>query len=130
MSMRRPSVVLAGMLVLASTLSMTGTAAGAPAPATATLAKPAASLPAVSQPAVGVGARVSGQPPKNYVLPAGARFTFPNRTKSEKLAIRLGVLEYLLESGKAKRVEAAAGQLDHSQIITKTDSVHIAEVSP
>jgi nitrate/nitrite transport system ATP-binding protein len=45
-------------------------------------------------------------------------------------AIRLGVLEYLLESGKAKRVEAAAGQLDHSQVITKTDSVHIAEVTP
>jgi nitrate/nitrite transport system ATP-binding protein len=45
-------------------------------------------------------------------------------------AIRLGVLEYLLESGKAKRVEAAAGQLDHSQVIAKSDSVQIAEVNP
>jgi nitrate/nitrite transport system ATP-binding protein len=45
-------------------------------------------------------------------------------------AIRLGVLEYLLESGKAKRVEAAASHLDHSQVIPKSDSVQIAEVNP
>ena len=45
-------------------------------------------------------------------------------------AIRLGVLEYLLESGKAKRVAAATDQLDQSQTIAKSDSVQIAEVSP
>ena len=44
-------------------------------------------------------------------------------------AIRLGVLEYLLESGKAKRVAAATDQLDQSQTIAKSDSVQIAEVS-
>jgi nitrate/nitrite transport system ATP-binding protein len=43
--------------------------------------------------------------------------------------IRLGVLEYLLESGKAKRLQAGSGQLDHSQTIAKTDAVRIAEVS-
>ncbi len=46
-------------------------------------------------------------------------------------AIRLGVLEYLLESGKAKRVAAAASELDQSQVRAKPGDVHqIAEVSP
>jgi phosphatidylserine/phosphatidylglycerophosphate/cardiolipin synthase-like enzyme len=91
MSMRRSPALVAGILVLASTLSMAGTAAAVPGSQPTSSYKPAVTKPAVSKPAIGVRA-VAGQPPRNYVIPNGPRFAFPNRTKAEKLAIRNAVL--------------------------------------
>lgn len=79
MFMRRVPALLTGLVVLAGSLSV--------APATA-----APSANSVSSQRLAAKPKVVGQPPRNYVVPSGARFSFPNRSKAEKLAIRNSVL--------------------------------------
>ncbi|MCW2836442.1 MAG: hypothetical protein JWQ15_556 [Marmoricola sp.] len=83
---RRTVASIAGLVVLASSLSVaTGVSASASPVGT------------VARTQTAIAARVAGQPPRNYVVPSGARFAFPNRSKSERLAIRLSVL-YTVQS--------------------------------
>lgn len=78
---RRTVASIAGLVVVASSLSM------------ATTSTASASTAAVSPTAPSLAIRAaSGQPPSNYAVPSGARFAFPNRTAAEKLAIRSSVL--------------------------------------
>jgi len=77
MSVRRTSAVLTMVALLASILSVAGVS-------NANAAPPAS---AGQQPAL-VRAAVAGQPPANYVIPATSFYSFPNRTKTEKGAIR------------------------------------------
>ena len=61
--------------------------------ATTTSAASAATPRTVSPTAPSLAIRAaSGQPPKNYAVPSGTRFAFPNRSKAEKLSIRSSVL--------------------------------------
>ncbi|MCW2837605.1 MAG: hypothetical protein JWQ15_1719, partial [Marmoricola sp.] len=84
----------AGLVVLVSSLSV-ATGVSASASPAGTVARTAAGTVVRTQTAS--AARVAGQPPRNYVVPSGARFAFPNRSKSERLAIRLSVL-YTVQS--------------------------------
>ena len=78
MPVRRLSVVAVTLAVLASVLSVAG-ASTAAAPAATRSSAPSA-------------ARVAGQPPANYVIPATSYFAYPNRSRAERLAIRNRVL--------------------------------------
>lgn len=82
---RRTVASIAGLVVVASSLSVA---------TTSTSASAAASTPGTVSPTAATLAvrAASGQPPRNYAVPSGARFAFPNRTKAEKLAIRSSVL--------------------------------------
>jgi hypothetical protein len=76
---RRTVASIAGLIVLAGTLTVAGTAT-----ASSTSAAP-------QQPSV--GARASAwTPPRNYVMPPGSAFSFPNARKADKFAIRNRVL--------------------------------------
>ena len=82
---RRIVASIAGLVVLAGTISVSGTAVASPSRQ--------ASAPAASaaQPAVGVSA-AAWQPPRNYVMPPGSSFGLPNASKADRLAIRNRVL--------------------------------------
>ena len=84
---RRTAASLTGLIVLAGSLSVIGTAQAAPQVRAAS----------VQQPAAGMRAAVAGQPPRNYVIPAGTLFSFPNKGSGSKLAIRNRVL-YTIQS--------------------------------
>ncbi len=81
MTFRRTAALVTGILVLASTLSVVGTASASPSPRTAT----------PQQPSVAVRS-LSGQPSRNYAIPSGVHFAFPNKGKRAKVAIRNRVL--------------------------------------
>ncbi len=76
---------LSGLVVLAGTLSVTGSAVAAP------------SAPTVSSPSSARAVTYPGQPPRNYVIPSGTLFAFPNRGAADKYAIRNRVL-YTIQS--------------------------------
>ena len=77
MPVRRTSIFLFAIALMATMLAVTGSSSAAPA---ASPAKPAA------------GARVVGQPPSLYTIPPGSYFSYPNRGKAAKYAIRGKVL--------------------------------------
>jgi hypothetical protein len=78
---RRTVASIAGMVMLASTMSV------------ATAASPASASPrSVSAHRPAIAIRAAGTPGRNYVMPPGSSFGFPNRTKADKLAIRNRVL--------------------------------------
>ncbi len=79
---RRTVASIAGLVVLAGTLSV-GTAAASPAPRAAT--------PQQSSAAVKTAAS-AWTPPRNYVMPPGSAFSFPNAGYANKFAIRNRVL--------------------------------------
>jgi phosphatidylserine/phosphatidylglycerophosphate/cardiolipin synthase-like enzyme len=83
MSLRRTSTVIAGILVLASTLTVAGTAGAAPSPRTISPNQPTIAVPAAAP---------NWTPPRNYAPPSGSFFAFPNRSGAERLAIRNRVL--------------------------------------
>ncbi len=83
MSMRRRLGLATAILVLASPVGLAGSPLASPS---AAAVSPAAGKPKPKPPTV------AGQPPRNYVMPAGARFAFPNRSKAEKFTIRSSVL--------------------------------------
>jgi hypothetical protein len=79
---------MAGLVVLAGTLSVSGTAAATPSVA-APAARPASAL----QPTIAVKtARSAWSPARNYAVPPGSYFSFPNAGKANKYAIRNRVL--------------------------------------
>ena len=82
-------MVLALLVLLATTLTLSGTALLTPASARSTLAdsagQPRAAQPRAARAAVGVPAR-------NYYPPAGSHFAFPNKGTLAKFAVRNRVL--------------------------------------
>jgi hypothetical protein len=80
MPVRRLRTIIATSLAVACTVSVAGVAAAAPAAA-----------PSVAEPAV-AAASVPGQPSDNYTMLPGNYFSFPNRSATEKYAIRNRVL--------------------------------------
>jgi hypothetical protein len=81
MSFRRLSTALALTLGITSALSLAGPATGAPAPTVA----PTAATSTSTTPVI-------GQPPMNFSVLPGTYFSFPNRSKLERLNIRNRVL--------------------------------------
>lgn len=85
MKIRRSVASAAGLLMLASSLSEAGTAAATPAaPAAVSVTSPARSVAAKS------AARYT--PARNYAVPPGTYFSFPNTNAADKFAIRNRVL--------------------------------------
>jgi phosphatidylserine/phosphatidylglycerophosphate/cardiolipin synthase-like enzyme len=83
MPVRRSSTALLVIAVVASLLSIAGVSSAA-APTSAPTTPAAKSTPSA--------ARVAGQPPQNYLIPATSYFGYPNRSKADKQAIRGRVL--------------------------------------
>jgi hypothetical protein len=79
---RRSVASIAGLVMLASTISVAGSTASASAAPRTTSPQQA---PVAARAAVGT-------PSRNYVMPSGAAFSFPNRGKADKFAIRNRVL--------------------------------------
>jgi hypothetical protein len=80
---RRTVASIAGLVLLAGTLSISGAASATSAPR--------AVSPKQQQPAIGVRAAGFG-PSRNYAVPPGSYFSFPNTNKADKVAIRNRVL--------------------------------------
>jgi hypothetical protein len=85
MLIRRTVASVAGLALLAGLTTVSGALASASAAAPAT-----AAVGSVS-PSIAVRA-VAGQPPRGYVMPQGATFSYPNKGKASQLAIRNRVL--------------------------------------
>ncbi|WP_027860656.1 phospholipase D-like domain-containing protein [Marmoricola sp. URHB0036] len=90
MPVRRTSIAVLVAALLASLLAFAGSSSAA-APA-ASVAKPAAA------------ARVFGQPPARYTIPADSYFSFPNAGKKTKFAIRNRVLMTINSTWGARRL--------------------------
>ena len=79
---RRTVALVAGLIVLAGTLNVPGAATAAPSPRAAS----------PQQAPAGISVRSAWTPSRNYVVPPGSSFSFPNAGKANKLAIRNRVL--------------------------------------
>jgi phosphatidylserine/phosphatidylglycerophosphate/cardiolipin synthase-like enzyme len=79
MPARRSSIVVLALALIASVLSIVAFSSPATSATQKVAAKPSA-------------ARVAGQPPQNYVIPATSYFAYPNRSGAERMAIRGRVL--------------------------------------
>ncbi len=102
MPVRRSSIVVLVVGLLASMLSIATVASTASAASTAA---PAAS-----------SARVAGQPPQNYVIPATSYFAYPNRSGAERMAIRGRVLRTIQSTWGGPKTPAGLARAGNGTI--------------
>ena len=112
---RRTVASITGLVVLAGTLSVAGTAtassappAASPATASSVQLGAAAALPSIAIPS-------AYTPARNYVMPQGSAFSFPNARPADRVAIRnrvLGTIQGVWGSPRDRyRLPTGTGQI-------------------